>query len=81
MDDEIQNVVLAYTEGMEAFLKDSSTKMPIEFTLLRHHPELWRPEDSLAFARLFCHFHLYLSPLITKGSGTNVSTTNQYRCF
>jgi penicillin amidase len=51
-DDSVRAVVLAYTEGINAFLRNPSTRMPIEFTLLRHHPEPWNPEDSMAFSRV-----------------------------
>ena len=52
-EDELRTVMLAYAEGVNAFLSHPSSRMPVEFTLLRHHPEPWRPEDGLAFARLF----------------------------
>jgi penicillin amidase len=51
-DDSMRTVVSAYTEGINAFLQNPSTRMPIEFTLLRHHPEPWIPEDSMAFSRV-----------------------------
>jgi len=51
-DDSMRAVVSAYTEGINAFLQNPSTRMPIEFTLLRHHPEPWIPEDSMAFSRV-----------------------------
>ncbi len=53
-DDEMRAVILAYTEGVNAFLQSPAgiRNMPVEFTLLRHHPEPWQPEDSAAFSRV-----------------------------
>jgi len=50
--EEVRAAVLAYTEGVNAFLTSPTSRMPIEFTLLGHRPEPWRPEDSAAFARV-----------------------------
>ena len=49
---EIKNTVLAYTDGVNAFLKNHLSKMPVEFSLVKHRPQEWKPEDSMAFARL-----------------------------
>ena len=51
-DDDVRQVVTAYTHGVNAYLGDPSAKMPVEFTLLGHRPEPWKPEDCLAFARV-----------------------------
>lgn len=46
-----KEAVLAYTEGVNAFLEESNLRLPVEFTLIRHRPEPWHPLDSLAFMR------------------------------
>jgi len=51
-DDELRGVIAAYAEGVNAFLQDSSSRMPIEFTLLGYTPDPWKPEESMAFARV-----------------------------
>ncbi|MGD0277587.1 MAG: penicillin acylase family protein, partial [Syntrophales bacterium] len=51
-DKDVREAVLSYTEGVNAFLTHPSRTMPIEFTLLGHHPEPWRPEDSMALSRI-----------------------------
>jgi penicillin amidase len=51
-DADLREAVLAYSEGVNAFLTHPAAKMPVEFTLLRHHPEPWTPEDSMAFSRV-----------------------------
>ncbi|KAA3656834.1 MAG: penicillin acylase family protein, partial [Chloroflexi bacterium] len=48
---EARKDLIAYTKGINAFL-DQTTKLPIEFSLLRHRPEPWLPVDSIAYGRL-----------------------------
>lgn len=50
--DEMRSVTEAYADGVNAFLKHPSSRLPVEFTLLRHQPEPWHPEDSYAFGRV-----------------------------
>ncbi|MHA2227010.1 MAG: penicillin acylase family protein [Candidatus Hodarchaeales archaeon] len=49
---ETIEVFQAYSDGINAFLRSPSSKLPVEFTLIRLKPEPWRPEDSMAYARL-----------------------------
>ena len=49
---ELRDAVTAYTEGVNAFLAGPRAAMPVEFTLLGHRPEAWKPDDSMAFARV-----------------------------
>jgi len=49
---ELQDVLQAYTNGVNAYLDHTKRNLPIEFTLLRHQPEPWQPEDSMAFTRV-----------------------------
>ncbi len=51
---ETVEAVTAYCEGINGYLSgpDYPRQRPVEFTLLRHDPELWRPEDCLTVARL-----------------------------
>lgn len=51
-DDDIRSIVQAYTEGVNAYLESPTARMPVEFTLLGHHPEPWKPEETLAFSRV-----------------------------
>jgi penicillin amidase len=50
--EEVREVFLAYTSGVNAFLDSPRTRLPVEFTLLNHQPEPWQPEHSLAFSRV-----------------------------
>ncbi|MFX0184037.1 MAG: penicillin acylase family protein [Candidatus Hodarchaeota archaeon] len=52
MDEELKKMFEAYTAGINAFLQHPESKLPIEFTLLRYKPELWKIEDSLAYGRI-----------------------------
>ena len=38
----------AFTQGVNAYLQTHADRLPFEFTLLRHRPEPWDPEDHLA---------------------------------
>jgi penicillin amidase len=50
--DEVREAILAYSEGVNAFLDHPDSKWPVEFTLLGHRPEPWQPEDTTSFARV-----------------------------
>ncbi len=43
--------LVAYASGVNAYLAGAEN-LPIEFSLMRHRPEKWRPVDSLAYSRL-----------------------------
>jgi len=51
-DGDLREIILAYTQGVNAYLEYPGKKLPIEFTLLRHQPEAWTPEDTMAFTRV-----------------------------
>lgn len=42
----------AYAEGVNSYLDGHREALPIEFQLLGHHPEPWRPADSLVWGKL-----------------------------
>lgn len=51
---ETVEAITAYCDGINAYLSGPAypRQRPVEFTLLRHDPEPWRPEDCLTLARL-----------------------------
>lgn len=51
-DEEGRQAVLAYADGVNAFLDHPASQLPVEFSLLRHRPEPWQPEDTFAFSRV-----------------------------
>jgi penicillin G amidase len=49
---ETRALLDAYADGVNAFLEKPSGALPIEFQLLFHRPEKWRPADSLVWGKL-----------------------------
>lgn len=45
-------MLLAYSEGVNAFLAQHRGRLPLEFTLLGVEPRPWTPVDSLSWAKL-----------------------------
>jgi penicillin amidase len=45
---EVQQLVQAFSDGINAFIGDCGDNVPIEFDLLRYRPEPWSPVDCLA---------------------------------
>ncbi|HEX9788834.1 MAG TPA: penicillin acylase family protein, partial [Candidatus Binatia bacterium] len=41
----------AYCNGVNRYIEQCGSKLPWEFRLLRHRPEPWRPEDTLAIGK------------------------------
>jgi penicillin amidase len=50
--DAVRSILEAYAAGVNGFLDCPTAKLPVEFALIKHRPEPWRPEDSLAFTRV-----------------------------
>ncbi|NTU85239.1 MAG: penicillin acylase family protein, partial [Chloroflexales bacterium] len=42
----------AYAAGVNSFVDSHQGQLPVEFTILGATPEPWRPEDSLAWAKM-----------------------------
>ncbi|MHA1170202.1 MAG: penicillin acylase family protein, partial [Candidatus Hodarchaeales archaeon] len=49
-DSRFKEIVQAYADGVNAYIQ--AGKFPVEFSLLRHSPEPWTAEDSMAFSRV-----------------------------
>lgn len=45
-------ILKAFAEGVNAFIDQSKGRLPFEFRLLKVAPEPWRPEDSIAWAKM-----------------------------
>ncbi|MDH7487008.1 MAG: penicillin acylase family protein [Anaerolineae bacterium] len=52
LNEEERRVLEAYARGVNAFIEQSRRRLPVEFALLRFHPEPWTPADTLACMRL-----------------------------
>lgn len=50
---DVRDELLSYTAGVNAAIRDRP--LPAEFTILRHRPEPWEPEDTLAVGRLLSY--------------------------
>jgi len=70
---ESRAVYQAYADGINAFMTTHRAKLPVEFSLLGYEPDLWRPQDSIAFARVMAwnlsfswHIDIVLGRLVEK---------------
>ncbi len=48
----VRAALSAYADGVNAWLSARRFALPLEFLLLRHEPETWRPTDPLLWSRL-----------------------------
>ena len=51
LDAETGPLLSSYCRGVNAFLRSHLDRLPLEFSLLHHRPEPWRPLDSLVWAK------------------------------
>jgi len=49
-DDETRIVMEAYSRGVNHFIEQHRSNLPVEFKLLKYQPTPWQPSDSLAIA-------------------------------
>ena len=47
MDPDHRRILEAYAQGVNHFIEQHSTKLPMEFTLLKYEPQPWQASDSL----------------------------------
>lgn len=47
MSPEVRSILDAYARGVNHFIEQHSSRLPIEFTLLHYKPEPWQPTDTL----------------------------------
>ena len=52
LEPEAQAIYEAYAGGVNAYLETHSELLPLEFQLLGHEPEPWRPADSLVWLKI-----------------------------
>ncbi len=51
-DDQMRDTITAYTTGVNTFLNLPKSRLPMEFTLIRHTPQPWTELDTMSFLRL-----------------------------
>ena len=49
MDEASKAVLIAYTDGVNAYLEEHKNALPIEYKILRFEPEPWTPVDSIVW--------------------------------
>jgi len=47
-----RRMLAAYARGVNTFIEQSRSKLPIEFTLLRVKPEPWEPADTIQWSKM-----------------------------
>lgn len=52
LDADTRSLLQAYVQGINAFLQKNSSRLPLEFTLLRHRPRLWNLADVLVYSKV-----------------------------
>lgn len=50
LDTESRAAMEAYARGVNHFIEQHQSNLPLEFTLLKYKPQPWQPSDSLAIA-------------------------------
>lgn len=52
IDGDTRAALQAYADGVNAFIAQHTSRLPIEFTILGFTPEPWTPVDSLSFGEI-----------------------------
>lgn len=52
LEDEMHVFLQIYTDGINAYINSHRSRLPLEFTILRVHPETWTPLDALACGKI-----------------------------
>jgi len=68
---EVRKILEAYARGVNRFIEQHTTRLPIEFTLLHYKPEPWRPTDSLVIA---CYMYRTLTDTRAEEMGRAIVT-------
>jgi len=55
MDPESRKVMDAYARGVNRFIEQHASKLPLEFTLLNYKPEPWKVSDTLVISAYMYH--------------------------
>lgn len=55
LSDETRAIIAAYVQGINTFLAANSTRLPVEFMLLRHQPQPWQAEDILVWSKIIAY--------------------------
>lgn len=53
---DVQNALVKYSEGVNAYIKENKGRYPVEFDILNYEPEIWEVEHSLLISRLMAWY-------------------------
>ena len=68
---EVRSVMGAYARGVNLYIEEHTTRLPIEFTLLNYKPKPWQPTDSLVIA---CYMYRTLTDTREEEMGRAIVT-------
>ncbi len=68
---EVRRVMEAYARGVNLYVEQHATRLPIEFTLLNYKPRTWQPTDSLVIA---CYMYRTLTDTRAEELGREMVT-------
>lgn len=52
LNEDEKRLLQAYTNGVNAYIESQKNRLPLEFRVLGVHPESWRPEDTIGWAKV-----------------------------
>ncbi|HMR40839.1 MAG TPA: penicillin acylase family protein [Ignavibacteria bacterium] len=52
LSQKTRSVLEAYTRGVNSFMEENSSNLPLEFDILNYKPDPWKPEHSLELVKL-----------------------------
>jgi len=55
MSPEMRKVLEAYARGVNVYIEQHTTRLPVEFTLLHYKPQPWQPTDTLMIGCYMYH--------------------------
>lgn len=50
LEPDVRKIMDAYARGVNQFIQQHQTSLPLEFSLLRYKPQPWQPSDTLAIS-------------------------------
>jgi penicillin G amidase len=71
MEPEARRAMEAYARGINLYVQQHVTRLPIEFTLLNYKPQPWQPTDSLVIA---CYMYRTLTDTREEEMGRAIVT-------
>jgi len=72
MAPEARKILEAYARGVNRFIEQHATKLPIEFTLLNYKPRPWQPTDTLVIG---CYMYRSLTDTRADKMGRAIVTS------